>query len=123
MWLDPGCQELMSAEPEGLAHRRVERAEVTVAADAKDGVIAALSAQRAVAELGGQRGVPPGEPALRDELRQQQVGVSVATFDCKQDVERDPPGRIPDVLPGGIATTGATTTGRGRRPGSPVAAA
>ena len=85
----------MSAEPQHLAHRRVERAEITVAADAQHGVVAALAAQRAVAELGGQRGVPAGEPALRDQLRQQQVGVGVAVGDGQQHVERYPAGRIP----------------------------
>src|SRR5262250_1777616 len=107
----------MSAEPQCLADRRVERAELTVAADAQHRVIAALSTERAVAELGGQRRVPATKPALCDELRQQEVGVRVPAVDGKQHVKRYPAGRIAARPPG------RTTAARGRLPGSPAAAA
>src|SRR5262245_50833268 len=57
---DPGSQQLVRAEPQRLAHDCVERVEAAVAADGQDRVISAQAAQRAIAELSGQRRIPAG---------------------------------------------------------------
>ena len=84
----------MGAEPQHLAHHRIERVKIAVAADGQHGVVGAATAQRPVGQLGGQRRVPAAELALREQLRQQQVRVGVPVGHGQQHVERDSPGRI-----------------------------
>ena len=84
----------MHAQPQHVAHDRVERAQVAVAADAEHRVIAALTAERSVAQLGRQGRVPAGQLPLRDELRQQQVGVGIAVAHREQHVQGDAAGRV-----------------------------
>ena len=110
MRADPGGQQLVRAEPQHLAQRRVEPVQVAVAADGEHRVVAALAAQRAVGQLGGQRRVPPGQAALGQQRRQQQVGVGVPLGHGAQHVERRPAGRIRP------AAGGPARAGRPRRP-------
>jgi hypothetical protein len=74
---DPGGQQLVRAQPEHLAQRRVDPVQVPVAADGEDGVVAALTAQRAVGQLGGERRIPSGQPTVSQQRRQQQVDIGV----------------------------------------------
>ncbi len=83
---DPGVQQLVGTEAQDVEDRRVELVERAVAARGKDGVVAALAAQRAVGELGRERGVAAGELAFRQQLGQQQVGVGLAVADRREDV-------------------------------------
>ena len=55
---------------------------------------ALLAAQRAVGQLGGQRRVAPGQPAVRQQSGQQQVRVRVPLGHRAQHVERHAAGRI-----------------------------
>ena len=89
---DPGGQQLVRAEPEHVAHRRVEV--VPVAARGQDGVIRAAAAQRAVGQLGGEGRVTAGQAALGEQGGQEQVGVGVAVGDRAQDVVGGAPGRV-----------------------------
>src|SRR6266851_122579 len=89
---DPGGQQLMRADPEHVAHRRVEL--VPVAARGQDGVVGAAAAQRAVGQFGGEGSVPAGQPALLEQGGQQQVSVGVPVRDRAQDVVGGAPGRI-----------------------------
>ena len=89
---DPGGQQLVRAEPEHVAHRRVEF--VPVAACGQDGVVGAAAAQRAVGQLGGEGRVAAGQAALGEQGGKQQVGVGVAVRDRAQDVVGGAPGRI-----------------------------
>ena len=92
MAADPGGQELMSAEPEDVAYRRVEI--VPVAAGGEDRVVGAAAAQRAVGQFGGEGRVPAGQATFPEEGGQQQVGVGVPVRDRAQHVVGGPPGRI-----------------------------
>ncbi len=85
----------MGAEPEHLAHRWIQRVEIAVAADGQHRVVGALPAQGAVAQLGCQCCVPPAEPPLREQSRQQQVRVGVPFGYGEQHVESGTPGRVP----------------------------
>ncbi len=98
---DPGGQQLVCAEPEHVAHRRVDL--VPVAAGGQDGVIGAAAAQRAVGQFGGEGGVPAGDAALGEQGREQQVGVGVAVRDRAQDVIGGAPRRV-GARPGGPGT-------------------
>ena len=109
MAADPGGQQLVRAEPEHVAHRRVEL--VPVAARGQDGVIGAAAAQRAVGQLGGEGRVTAGQAALGEQGGQEQVGVGVAVGDRAQDVVGGPPGRIGARTCGtGLAGTGLAGT-------------
>ena len=89
---DPGGQQLVHAEPEHVAHRRVEL--VPVAARGQDGVVGAAAAQRAVGQFGGEGRVAAGQAALGEQGGKQQVGVGVPVRDRAQDVVGGAPGRV-----------------------------
>jgi hypothetical protein len=84
----------MSPKPQHLAHDRIQGVKIAVTADGEDGVVGAAAAQCAVAQLGCQRCVPAGEPALREQLRKQQVRIGVPVGHGQQHVERYAPSRI-----------------------------
>ena len=92
MVADPGGQQLVHAEPEHVAHRRVEL--VPVAARGQDGVVGAAAAQRAVGQFGGEGRVAAGQAALGEQGGKQQVGVGVPVRDRAQDVVGGAPGRV-----------------------------
>ena len=102
---DPGGQQLVGAEPEHVAHRRVDI--VPVAAGGQDGVIGAAAAQRAVGQFGGEGGVTAGEAALGEQGREQQVGVGVPVRDRAQHVVGGAPGRVGARAAGPGAVRGA----------------
>jgi hypothetical protein len=83
---DPGAEQLVHAEPEHRADRRVHLGDAAVAAHAEDRVVGSLAAQRAVAQLGGQRRVAAGHPPLAQHRGQQQVRVGAPFLDGEQDV-------------------------------------
>lgn len=60
---DPGAEQLVGAQREYVEHRRVDLAQRPVDAGGDHGVVRALVAQRAVHQLGRQRGVPAVEGA------------------------------------------------------------
>ena len=111
---DAGAEQLVRAQPQGRAHRRVHRGQRPVGAPGQDRVQGAGGAQGAVAELGGEGGVPAGQPALAQQGRQGQVRVRVALLDRAEQVVRGPPGRV-GVPPRGRAGR-ARDRGRPRRP-------
>jgi hypothetical protein len=90
----PGGQQLVGAQPQHLTHRRVDVAGGPVAAQVQDRVVGLPPAQRAVGQLGGQRGVAALDPAFPQQGRQQQVGVGVPLVDGGQHVVGDPPHRV-----------------------------
>ena len=106
----------MRAEPEDVAHRRVNLVPVT--ARGHDGVVGAAAAQRAVGQFGSERRVAAGQPAFFEQGGKQQVGVGVAVRDRAQDVVRGAAGRI-DAGPGLAA---GRLVGAGSGPGWPVRA-
>ena len=61
MLADEGGQQLMGAEPQVVARRRVHL--VTVTAGGQDRVVDRAAAQRAVGQFGGERGVPTTGPS------------------------------------------------------------
>ena len=105
----PGREQLVRAQPQYLTHGRVERRQVAVAAQGEHRVIAAAPAQRAVRQLGRERGVPAGQAALREQLRQQQVGVRVPLGHRQRDVQRHPAGGIAAAARAVPATVAART--------------
>ena len=107
----PGGQELVGAEAQYLAQRRVHAVESPVGAQAEDRVVAAPAAQRPVGELGGQRGVAPLQPALGEHRRQQQVGVGVPLLNRYEHVVGEAPDRVgpASAAPAAGATAGAAT--------------
>ena len=120
---DPGVQQLVGAEAEDVEDRRVELVQRAVAARGEHRVIGALAAQGPVGELGREGGVTAGELAVSEELRQQQVGVSLAVADRREDVVGGAArvGRGADARPG-CSPLGLVParTGRYRRTGDGV---
>ena len=88
---DAGAEQLVGAKAEHVEHRRVDLAQRTVDAGGDDGVVRALVTQRAVDQLGGERGVAPVEAAtglcLAQQCGQDEVGVGVALVHRPQCVE------------------------------------
>src|SRR6202041_2113110 len=101
----PGGQQLVGAEPQDVAHGRVQL--VTVTAGGHDRVVGAAAAQGAVGEFGGEGRVPAGQAAFGQQGGQQQVGVGVAVRDRAQDVVGRAPGGI------GPAPRGSSGAGPG----------
>src|SRR6516162_6929698 len=125
---DPGREQLVCPEPEHVQHGRVDLAEAAGAAGGDHRVIGALPPQRAVAELGGQGGVTPGQPLLVQQGGQEQVRVRVTLAHRAQDLEGHQPRRA-DAPPGGTpgptapATPGGRLLARARAPGGAAAGA
>jgi hypothetical protein len=64
-------------EAQHIPDRRIEPVEWPVQARIKHGVVRPESPQRAVHQLSGKRGVPPVEPAVAKQARQDEIGVRV----------------------------------------------
>src|SRR5690606_8876960 len=94
------------------AERRVELAGRAVPAGADDLVVGAEPAERAVGELRGEGGVPPGDLPLPEQRGHQQVGVRVPlVHGPEQVVGRDPglvPPRPPAAPAGGRSSSAAS---------------
>jgi hypothetical protein len=109
---DAGAQQLVRAQRQHVEHRRVDLAQRPVHAGRQHRVVGALAAQRAVHQLGGQRGVPvvevPGGARLAQQRGQHEVGVGVAFVDGAQRLEGEETHR---VLAGTAVGPGGTTGG------------
>ena len=70
----PHREELVGAEAQGVADGRVG---LPAGEMVDDGVVRPQAAECAADQLGGEGGVTPLDPALPQELRQDQVGVGV----------------------------------------------
>jgi len=90
---DPGGQQLVGAEPQDVEQRGVDVGERAGAARGEHGVVAAAAAERAVGQLGGQRGVAACQPALGQQGGEQQVGIGVPVGHRAQHGQRHLPGR------------------------------
>ena len=105
----PRGEQLMRAEPQHLPQRRVDRRQVAVTADGEDRVVAALTAQGPVAQLGRQGGVAAAQPALPQQRGQQQVGVGIPLGNAAEHVYSRPPGQVL-AAPGRPATRATAAT-------------
>ena len=117
---DPGGEELVRAEPEDLADRRVELVQRAVAAGREHGVVGALAAQRAVGELGREGGVAAGDVAVGQQLGQQQVRVCLAVLHRREDLVGGAArvaGPAGDVAVGRAGVAGRARPGRAGRGG------
>ena len=108
----PGGEELVGAEPQRVEQRLVDLGDRSARRLGEDGVVAAPPAQRAVGELGGERGVASGQPGPPEQPGKHEVGVGVLLGDGPERLERGPAGRV----------DGATGGGAGLRPGTPAPA-
>src|SRR5690606_14397817 len=92
-------QQLVGAHAQQGEDFGVDGAQGAVHAGVQDSVVGALEAQSPVGQLGGEPGVPSGDPPFAEEDGQQQVGVGVAGLDCVQHVVGDAAGRVPGAGP------------------------
>ena len=82
------AEQLVGPPPQGVEHRRVDRAE-PLARDVVDHrVVGALPPHRAVHQLGGERGIAAGDVVLGEHRGQHQIDVGVALADRGEDVVR-----------------------------------
>ena len=65
----PGAQQLVGAQAQGVEQRRLDAVQRAVGAGVDHGVEQALGPQRAVAQLGGQRGVAVAQPVPPQDRR------------------------------------------------------
>jgi hypothetical protein len=91
---DSHRQELVDADAQGVKDGRVQLLQWTVYAFCKDGIVGALPAKRAVAELRGETGVPLVQLVVPNPRRQDQVRVRILGGDCPQDLESHQPGGV-----------------------------
>ena len=91
---NPGVQQLVGAQPEGVDDHAVQVGEGAVAAGPDDRVELPEGPAGAVGQFGGQRGVPAGDAPLGEQSRQREVGVGALRSDRGQHVEGDPPGLV-----------------------------
>ncbi len=90
----PHVQDLVRPEPQRVAHRRVDALHVPPGRVGDDRVERAGVPQRAVGQLGGERGVPAGQPGLAQHRREHQVGVRVVAVHRGDRLVRDLPGQV-----------------------------
>ena len=101
---DAHGQQLVGADPQGVEDGRVQLVQRPVDAAGQDGVVGALAAQGAVAQLRGETGVALVQPVVADPGRQHEVGVGVLRGDGTQHFKGHQPGRISPAgaLGGGV---------------------
>ena len=66
---DPGAQDLVGAQPQGVDHHAVQLGDRPITAGRDHRVQLTERPAAAVGQLGGQRGVPAGQPALVEDAR------------------------------------------------------
>ena len=106
---DPGAQDLVGAQPQGVDHHPVQVGDRPVAAGRDHRVQLTEGPAAAVGQFGGQRRVPTGQAALVQDAGQGQVGVGAAG------PNRGRAGRARPAGPGS-GSGGLRVGGRLRRP-------
>ncbi len=102
----PHGEQLVRADPQGIQDRGVQLVQRPVDAARQDGVVRALAAEGAVAELGGESGVALVQSVVPDPGRQHEVRVGVLGCHGAEHFEGHEPGRIGPAGPLGGGALG-----------------
>ena len=106
----PGAQQLVGAQAQGVEQRRLDAVQRPLGAGVDHRVEQPLGPQRAVAQLGGQRGVAVAQPVPPQDRREGEVRVGVAHADRGEQLEA--------AIRAGSSSGGRAALAPSRRPGA-----